>query len=69
LPLPRAKDQLEETGASAETATKMAETDFFKSIGSAAAGVDAEDDDQPMQAIESLCMDCHENVLLPAVCP
>lgn len=43
-------------------------TDFFQSIGSQVAGLDKdvqgteEDDVPPVEEIESLCMNCHDNV-------
>jgi hypothetical protein len=40
--------------------------DFFPKIGQAADTTDAfEDDERAVQEIESLCMECHENVCLP----
>ncbi|KAF3915119.1 hypothetical protein ABW20_dc0101288 [Dactylellina cionopaga] len=46
----------------AETENTMTQADFFQSVGSAAATVDTDDsNDQVVDQIESLCMNCHEN--------
>lgn len=55
-------------------AAPVSGTQFFESIGQKASQLDGadqtanqtgEDDDRVVEQIESLCMNCHENVRLP----